>query len=183
MILQIRYFDIIKSMFWHKKSSWFGDITIPFMWYKKSYLWYHKVKVIFNIKTSILWYHKICRILNWGVMTPVFYLCYFFSIFLPIQNLELSLFQRTERQKQFLISHNRFIYITKSKWFLMSQNQFLLIQNQFFDSTYSILWYKKITMILWFNKSIVWYHKIEYVISQNWFCDSQNHKLFVDVTK
>ena len=53
---------------------------------------------------------------------PVFYLCYFFYIPADTKFRACALiiigsyhfFQRTERQKRFLISHNRFIYITKS---------------------------------------------------------------------
>ena len=47
-----------------------------------------------------------------------------------------------------------------------------------FYITNSILWYKKKSQIrfFWYYKIIFWYHKINFAISQN-------HKLFVDVTK
>ena len=93
---------------------------------------------------------------------------------------ELSLFQRTERQKRFLISHNRFIYIRKSEWFLISQNQFLFIQNfliahtrfcdikksqWFCDIIKSNMWYHKIDFVD-VTKSL-WYQQLEVVISYN----------------
>ena len=123
--------DITNSIFWYhkiiffffiKNSGWFGDITKSFMWYQKIIFVISQVKVIFNIKTSILWYHKVCRILNRrnddsSVLPMLFFL---YSRRYKISSMRincywvLSLFQRTERQKRFLLSHNRFIYITKS---------------------------------------------------------------------
>ena len=144
-----------------KKSPRFSDITNSiFLYHKIDFLykfflliwWYHKIVYVISKNcicdiTKSRWFlilkhlfydvTKYVEFLIDKIMTPVFYLRYFFYI--PADTKfracaliifwELSLFQRTERQKRFLISHNRFIYIAKSEWFLISQNQFFDITN------------------------------------------------------
>ena len=126
-----------------KKRPWLSDITNSIFWYhkidfflyKKFWLiwWYHKIIYVISKNhicyiTKSRWFliskHLFCDITKyveflWWLQCSTYANS---SIFPLIQILsmhinyywELSLFQRTERQKRFLTSHNRFIYITKS---------------------------------------------------------------------
>ena len=112
VISQIRFFDIIKSIFFLiKKSGWLVISQTDEM------------------------------------MTPVFYLCYFFYIltdtkfractFIIIGSYHYSKELKGKNDSWY---HTIDFFISQNHNDLILQNQFSITQNQFFDITNSILW-------------------------------------------
>ena len=153
VISQIWFFDIIKSIFFNKK-----------FWLR---WWYHKIIYVISKNricdiTKWRWFliskHIFCDITKYvdflidEMVTPVFYLCYFFYV--PAD---------TKFRASALIIFGSYHYSKELKgkndsWYLrialfISQNhndhnQFLITQNQFFDITNSILWCQKIYCVI-----------------------------------
>ena len=162
MISHIRLFDIIKSIFSYKKFwlIWWNHRIIYVISKDRicdiiMSMWFLISKHLFRDIT------KYVEFLVDEMMTPVFYLCYFFYIpadtkFKARASIIFGSYHYSKEMKgkndSWYHIINRFIYITKPKWFLMSQIQYMITQNQFFDITNSFVWYKKITMIFWYRK-------------------------------
>ena len=123
------------------------------------------------------------------MMTPVFYLHYFFYIpaDTKFRAWALIICGSYHCSKE-LKGKNDSWYHTIDLFISQNHNDFYITKS-IFDNIKSIFWYHKfnfggIKKIQWFwdiKNSVVWYHKIEYVMSQIRFFD--NTKSIFDITK